>query len=488
MRNIFKNSFFYTLGDFLKNTAVFLLLPIYTRFLTPGDYGIVAMISSVAAFLSTFLMMGQSDAVMRFYFDSRNKEEKKTYISTILFFCIGVFLAFALLMTFFFERLFNLLFPGMPFKPYGLILCWTVFFSVFEMISFTLLKTEEKAIKFSVYNLLGFIVNTCIVLLFVVRFRMGAFGKVSADLLYAVIASVFFLSLIKGYLALRFSFRAIKETLKFGVPLILHQLSLWIINLSDRYCLQLFGSLGMVGIYSIGYNIAFPINFLSSSIGMAWTPFFFKTAGKEAAKAHFSRMTTYYTVITMFVTLVIAVFAKEAICIFTTKGYYEASRVIPVVALSYFFHALYKISTRILVYVKQTAKLSLCTMISAIINIVLNILWIPRYGIMGAAWATLFSFAFLFLVSYLFARKYYQVPFEYAKMAFVFALSTLAYFSSGLMKIDIFGLSIAYKIALLLVYAIVIYRSFFLSTEERKKLKLILYEKSGLHRLNLWKD
>lgn len=485
MRKIFKNSFFYTLGEFLKNMAIFLLVPIYTRFLTPSDYGIVAMVSAAVAFISTFLMVGQSDAIMRFYFDLKGEEDKKTCVSTILFFCTAVFLTFVLLVTFFGERYFNVLFPSMPFKPYGLILCWTVFFSIFEIFAFSILKTEEKALRFSVFNLFGFIANTALIILFVVRFRLGAFGKTSADLLYSVVASAFFIYLIKKYIVPRFSFEMIKKTLKFGVPLVPHQLSLWVINLSDRYCLQLFGSLSMVGIYSIGYNISFPINFLSSSIGMAWTPSFFRTAEEKGARINFSRMTSYYMVITMFVTLAIAVFAKEIIRVLTTPGYYTASLVIPVVALSYFFHALYKISTRILVYAKQTTKLSLCTLASAIINIVLNVLWIPRYGIMGAAWATLVSFAFLFLVTFLLSDKYYRVPFEYTKMGLVFILALIVYFLSGLIKTDVIGYSISFKIMLLVFFTLIIYNSGFLAPDEKKRLKHFLAEKLAQYRIKI---
>ena len=239
MRKIFKNSFFYGAGELLRNAAAMLMVPLYTRFMDPREYGIVAMISATAAFLSTLFMMGQSDAIMRFYFEFKNEEKRKLYISSISFFCITVFLVFSLASMFYGKHFFNKLFPQIPFHPYGILLVWIVFFSVFESIAFMLLKTEEKAKSFSVYNLTGFVFNAAIVILFVVYFRMGAFGKVSADLLYAVVASVFFIRLLRKYITCKFSFRAIKATLRFGLPLVPHQVSLWTINLSDRYCLQL---------------------------------------------------------------------------------------------------------------------------------------------------------------------------------------------------------------------------------------------------------
>ncbi|TAN61323.1 hypothetical protein EPN16_03480 [bacterium] len=487
MRKIFKNSFFYTLGEFLKNAAAFLLVPVYTRYLSTGDYGIVAMVSAAAAFISTFLMLGQSDAVTRFYFDITDNEERKECVSSIFYFCVFVFMAFSVLATFSGERYFNRFFPGMPFRPFGLILAWTVFFSVFEAFAFSVLKTKERAVSFSLFNFLGFIANTFLIILLVVRFKLGAFGKTFADFLYAAVASVFFLYLIRRYLVARFSFSLIKRSLSFGVPLIAHQVSLWVINLSDRYCLQLFGSLSMAGIYSIGYNVAFPVNFLSSSIGMAWSPFFFRTAEEKGARLHFSRMTTYYFVITIFTALAIAVFAREIINALATKPYYSAYTVIPVVALSYFFHALYKISTRLLIYAKQTAKLSLCTIASAAMNIVLNILWIPRYGMIGAAWATLASFAFLFIAAFFFSRKYYHVPFEYAKLSLVFIFSLAVYFLSGAIKSGHIAAAVLYKIMLLAAYCLILYNSGVIVPEEKKRLRLLLAEKLDGLRFGKWK-
>lgn len=488
MRKIFKNSFFYAVGEFLKNTAAFLLVPLYTRYLSTGDYGIVAMISAAAAFISTFLMLGQSDAVMRFYFDIKNNEERKECVSSILYFCVFVFLAFSLLVTFSGERYFNRLFPGMPFKPFGLILAWTVFFSVFEAFAFSVLKTEERAVGYSLFNLAGFIANTLLIILLVVRFKLGAFGKTFADLLYAAVASVFFLYLIRRYLVPRFSLSLIKRSLSFGFSLTAHQVSLWVINLSDRYCLQLFGTLSMAGIYSIGYNVAFPVNFLSSSIGMAWSPFFFRTAEEKDARLNFARMATYYFTITILVALAIAVFAQEIIMALTTKPYYAAYTVIPVVALSYFFHALYKISTRLLVYAKQTAKLSLCTIASAVMNIVLNILWIPSHGMMGAAWATLVSFAFLFMAAFFFSRKYYHVPFEYAKLFLVFIFSLAVYFLSGAIKSGHMATAILYKTMLLAAYGLILYNSGVIAPDEKMKLRLILAEKVDGLRFGKWKE
>lgn len=487
MRKIFKNSFFYTAGEFLKNTAAFLLVPVYTRYLSTGDYGIVAMISAAAAFISTFLMLGQSDAVMRFYFDIKNDEERKECVSSIFYFCVFVFSCFSLLVAFFGERYFNRFFPGMPFMPFGIILAWTVFFSVFEAFAFSVLKTEERAAGFSLFNLIGFIANTLLIILLVVRFKLGAFGKTFADLLYAAVASVFFIYLIRRYLVPRFSFRLIKRSLSFGLPLTAHQVSLWVINLSDRYCLQLFGSLSMAGIYSIGYNVSFPINFLSSSIGMAWSPFFFRTAQDKGARLHFARMSTYYFVITVYTALAIAVFAQEIVKALTTRPYYAAYTVIPVVALSYFFHALYKISTRLLVYAKQTARLSLCTIASAVMNIALNILWIPRHGMMGAAWATLVSFLFLFLASFFFSRKYYHVPFEYAKLSLVFIFTLAVYFISGMIKSGQIITAVIYKTMLLGAYGLILYNSGVIGTDEKKKLRLFLAEKLGAIRLGKWK-
>jgi len=327
-------------------------------------------------------------------------------------------------------------------------------------------------LHFSLVTYMSFLVRVGFLIYFIAFLKRGALGKLQGELLWAGILCIFFIILMKRYLNLRFSFKDLKPSLKFGLPLVPHELSLWSLNLADRLLLQFLISFRAVGIYALGYNISLILNFISTSIGKAWTPRFFSTAHQKEAKDTYARMSTYYAGIVVLTGLGLAVLSKELIVFLSTPAYYEAAKVIPIAVLGYVFHSFYKINSRLLHYVKKTKFIGYSTISSAILNIILNFILIKRFGMMGAAWATLISFAILSGITFSYSRRFYPVNFEKDRLFKILAVGTAIYclslwIQTGTLLVDFF-----IKLALVLFFPFGLYLTHFFTQKEKEKFNL----------------
>jgi O-antigen/teichoic acid export membrane protein len=475
-REIFRHSAFYGLGDLLKNACGFLLIPLYTRFLSPAHYGIVATLSVFTYLAITTFSVGQQDAALRFYFEYDDAAQKRKAISSIWWFLIATFSAGSFTLYYYGESFFGVFFPKIPFYPYGILSVGIIFFSGFGVICLSLLRAQERSISYSLLNFFGFLLNVLIIIYFVAVKKQGALGKLRADLFYYALIALVFVVVLRSMVGFEFSFSALKKTLAYGLPLVPHQIALWSLNLVDRICLGWFKDMGTVGLYSLGYNLALAVSFASSSLGMAWTPSFFKVAHQEESKAQFARFTTYYTLIVVSVTLVLSLFAQECVRIIATPKYYGASVVMAIAAWGYLFHAFYKVSVRVLSYAKKTLVIGASTIISALLNLGLNILLIPRYGMLGAAWATLVSFLFLAVVAFFFAQRFYPVRFERARLTKIFAAALCAYALAGAAFLFSPGprAFFACKVFCFVLFAVIVYGTGFFNEHERRLIKNLL--------------
>jgi O-antigen/teichoic acid export membrane protein len=160
------------------------------------------------------------------------------------------------------------------------------------------------------------------------------------------------------------------------------------------------------------------MSLIVSAINYAWTPIFYDIA-KNARDARniLSRMFTLYMVVISTLAVGIILFSREVIFIMAAKPFHKAYLVAPAVTLGYLFQGLYFMSVTPIFYEKKTHIMPLLTGIAAAANIGFNMLWIPKLGMMGAAYATLVSFALLFLLTHYIAQRYYRLPYDYRRIA-----------------------------------------------------------------------
>lgn len=412
-------SVIYTSGDVLNRAFGLLLIPIYTAYLTPGDYGILAITSTIASVLAILSMQSLESVLTRFHYDYADRESQRAFHGAIWLLMLICAAVVAVLSGTIGRPLYAWLFPDVPYVPYIRLAVWTMFFTNISYVLLkSLLRVRERPKTFSLLNILVFLVNTVLVIYFVVGLKRGAQGNLEGRLLAAALLAVPFIFLYFRDARLHWSPKIARNALAFSLPLLPHLLSLWVLNVSDRIILQRFVPLAEVGIYSLGYQIASVLQLLAFSVTNAWSPFFYKTAGEPGAPRMLSRFSTYYMLLIMFLGAGISALAQDVLLIIASKpAYFTAYRVVPWVVLGFVMRGFYFLFVTSLYYRKQVRLLPAVTIGAAALNIGLNLLTVPIYGYMAAAVNTFVAYAAQAVVMYFLAQRAFRLPYELARFA-----------------------------------------------------------------------
>ena len=312
-------------------------------------------------------------------------------------------------------------------------------------------------------------------IVFLVILQRGVQGLLEAGLITAGLFYVFLAVSVIRKAGFSFSRPELRRMLAFGLPLIPGALGLWILAVSDRYFLQFLSTSHELGLYSLGYKFGVAIDFLLiGPFQLSWLPFVFSTAGEANAKEVFSRVLTYFLFVIILIALAISVLAKEVLAVMATPVFQEAYKVIPLITLSYVLYGCY-FALNLGIYVGgKTKYLAVFVGASAVLNLGLNLLLVPRYGMMGAAVATLTCYLMLPIASYFISKRYYAVNYEWGRIVKIALAASLVYAASFLV-----GQSYAlvhshlivgvFKLLTLLAYPILLYMLRFFKPEELQK-------------------
>jgi len=426
-----KHSSNYFIGQILTKSLGFLLIPLYTRFLVPADYGILAMVNSLSSVLAIFCTLGQRDTFARFYWDYKdNRQELGELFSTVLVFVgsISFFLTLGFLL--FGKRVLGVLLRGIPFNPYiklGLLLS---FFSIFPMFWLTLCRNRERSLTYVIATTMSFLLTTALSIYFVVFLRQGALGRLKGQLYVQIAFTVLSLILLGRESLPRVSVRKLVAGLKYGLPLLPGNLSAWIISLLDRVILGGYHGLSSVGVYNVGYAFGGAMGMVATAFNFAYSPYFMKklTEQGDAAKTTISRVATLWTAAMVFIAVGISAFSWEVVHLMTPSAYHDAWKVVPIITLAFLFQGMYFMSVAPLFYNKKfTRYVPIGIIAGGTVNTLGNFLLIPRYDMMGAAWATALSYFVMFVITHLLSKRAYLIPYEYGKIGKILAIGVVVF-------------------------------------------------------------
>ena len=419
-----KNTAIYTIGMIIPKAAQFVLLPIYTRYLSPSDYGIlsnVQVINSILVLLYTFAL---NRAIFRLYFDFKSENDKRNYLGTIF---IGISISAVVVTTIVFSLsdLVGSIYRSIDFYPYMSLSILASAITTFFLVPKTAYFVKEKANIFVTLSIIEFFVRNIFILVFVVVMKQGVLGYLQGQLFGNLALLPLFIFLTYKQVNFVFIKSLFIKSLRFSLPLLPMALSAWVMNFSDRIFIERYFDTHDVGIYSLGYKISMLIVIFSDSFYKAYNPYYFKTAAnkiREKALMTLRRTNTIYLLIVTIFCAMIALFAKEGLKLLFDARYFEAYKIVAIVSLSYLIGKATGIFNLAIYQEKKTSFLLIVNIIGAAVNIGLNFLLIKRYGAYGAAWATVITYALTYTVSYYYAKKCFYASFNTAIVIPIVAL------------------------------------------------------------------
>lgn len=425
--NLFRNTMIYGMGSVATNVVSLLLLPIFTSYLTPTDYGIITMLLTIEAAAQVLFRWGVDTAFMRLYYDCADQRARQRLSSTIFLFLLtmngavagaGIAAAGLLSQLLFHTRAHTLLIQ---------LVIANTFAGGFFFMPFQVLRINEKPTQFvslAFTQTAGTIVAR---LVLVVGFHLEVFGIVMADV---VITSLMILIMIPWFAPLIrpvFSRAVLGEALSFGLPRVPHSVARQVIGFADRYFLNVFGTLAEVGKYSIGATFGVALKLFVSAFESAWTPFFLGLMNQKDAKRIYSTISTYATALLVLLVAGVCATAPAVVRLFTNPKYQGAEVVTPWIALGVMFQGLYLLGSIGLVITKRTKVYPISTGAAATASVIANLLLIPRFGMVGAALATAIAYLTLACVTVGASWHYYPIQYEWKRLARIALAGAVAF-------------------------------------------------------------
>jgi O-antigen/teichoic acid export membrane protein len=486
VKSIAKHSLIYGVADVLSKSIGFLLIPLYTHYLTPSDYGTLELLDLTSYVVGMLSAMGIANSVVRYYYEFSEKEKKEQVISvamiTVWIGSIAIFIISVLLS----KQISTLVFKSPDYYRFFIIIFAAMVFNLSNEIPMTILRIEQKSVLFVTISLIKTTLSLIVNIILIVYFGMGIRGILFSGLIVTGSLGIFLVIYQLHKIKFSYSFELLWPMLKYGVPLAWSTFGMFIVNFADRFFLQRLSTLSDVGIYSLAYRFGFlPSIIVMGPFLLVWAPKRFDLVKEPNAKEIYSVIFTYLTFLLLYTGLGICVMIKDIISIVADPKFSDAYKYVGIILTAYIFNGA-------IVYVqfgihlaKKTKYLAYATLMAAGVNIGCNLLLIPPLHALGAAFATLISFLFLLIYMHIVSQKFYNVPYEYGRIIKMSIIALVMYAIANFINPSGLIVSMVVKFLIAFSFPFILYVFRFYKPEELKKISEIRKQIFGLVKARL---
>jgi O-antigen/teichoic acid export membrane protein len=424
---VIKHSKNYFLGDILGQGLVFLTIPIFTRLLSPAEYGTFQVFRSYAAIFLTLLTLNFHGSIARYYYD--DPKDFKEFVGTSI---LGSFSALAIATILF-----------LPFRQqvsdlFGIsqeILVFTLLFvaiRVLDMVFNQISIASKASARYSLVNNIRTVVSYGLGIGLIFVFQGNKFyGPILGQLVAGILVSIYTVSMIRKYLSWHPTAAHVKYIFNYSVVLIPYTLSGILLDQLDRIIINRTLGAADAGLYSFAYNIGMIVSLATDALNTALVPDWFRLM-KNREYERVNVLTGRVFNLTLFIALGAILFSRELVEILSDKEYHAALTIMTVVMVGYVFDALSKVYLRSIGYTNKMVCVLVVSMITVVFNFVFNIFLLPRYGYAAGAYVTVSSFFLLFVLSWWAAKFVLKQPVTplavFWKPSIVFTLAMVPYF------------------------------------------------------------
>lgn len=409
----------YGLGQSLNRLIGFLLLPLFTKYLTPEEYGVVALLALVSYVVTQISGLGFGTSLGIVYFKEDNISHKNKTIWTAFIILLCSCTLASLLVSLASNIISSIVFHTTEYSLLVVLSCFTVMLNAVVSQPFILsMQFEGKSRLFTVLNLVSTLITAGLNILFVVFLGWGVVGWVVSNLIGSVIYFLIFY-LVSANSCAGYDKILGNLLLKLGLPMIPSFLFLFFIQYSGRYFLQLEKGLADVGIYNIGYTLGTISSLAVSSFVIAWYPYFNSYVNnRHEGSLKFSKIMTYYVVCFGFLTVAFFLFARPLVVLFTQPPYYQSYILVGPVALAHVFSGLFSLALPGIYFAHEVKYINVVQFVCCCIVLVLNVTLISCFGMLGAAIAMASGFGAMPILQIILnkSRGYLPVKYEYGKI------------------------------------------------------------------------
>ena len=482
LRGLGRDSVIYGIGGLTSRFLAVLMLPLYTSYVSVGDYGRIELLMAVMAVGVVLIRGGANFGFIRWYFLDKAPEYRQRLIRTVFWAQMGYSTLALALCIIFASELAQLLGveyrTGAALQGSGTSLVIATAVLLWVNVNYAqmtnLFRAERRAVSFSIATLLNIGITVPLTVILVVVYHEGPLGIIVGNLSGTLIVFIALLAYRREQLGIQFDRKLLHSMNRFGFPLMASALAGWVLNFGDRLMLAklLHGAyaLNQLGQYSLGNKIGSAMVLLFTAFQVAWPAFAYSIEDERDAKRTYSYVLTYLMFIASWAAVGLSLLAPWIVRLLARKpGYWPASEAIPALAFSSVFFAGFIVVTIATGRSRRTQFNWIATSAGAGLNFGLNVWLIPAYGMLCAAYATLAGWALIMVLRTWNAQKVYPVAYQWRRVA------VLLLAAGGLTAIGKeMPHSLLLAIGLTLIYPLLLAAFGFYLPAERKRLRRLL--------------
>jgi O-antigen/teichoic acid export membrane protein len=454
----------YTAASVLSKLIAVALLPLYTRYLTPADYGAAEVLFAAVVAASIVIRFGVIEAVLRFYYKSGENQRHVVATSFAALFWFGTVATLVALP--FAEPISEALLdrPAADLTRIAIGGLWVLTLHEYLL---TLFRLEERARAFFTVTIANVLVAIGLTVVLVVGEDEGARGLLLGSYLSG---AAFVLGLIvvhRRRLSLRLDRPLLRRMLRFGLPTMPAELSLYALNFVDRIIIVRMVGLAEAGLYSLAIKFAQAVNVLVRGFQLAWPPLAYSIRDDDEARRAYAAVVTWFLAACAFVVVAMWLFSRWIVRALAAPEFFESYEAVGLISTAVTLYALYMVQLVILGRTGRTEFNFPATAAALVANVALNLVLVPPLGIVGAGIALVASYLVVVVLMYGFTQRLFAVPYEWGRLARV-ALVSAALVGLGELLLPTDGLpGLAGRVILWLLYPLALLITGFFTAEER---------------------
>jgi O-antigen/teichoic acid export membrane protein len=432
IKSLSKQTLIYGTSTIVGRFLNFLLVPLYTNIFPPSEYGVVTLVFAYIALLNIFYSIGFESGYFKFASTLEVGDEKQNFTQPYVTIFLNAIVLSTLLLILS-DPIAGIIALNAKYTSFVRYSALILFFDAIVLVPFAYLRLKNKAKIFAAIKITNIVVNVGLNIVLVVIFKMGLVAIFISNLAASFVTFLILLPFVFKNLSFTYNSKLQDELWKFSLPYIPSGLASNMIIVVSRPIMQFLTDEATIGIFQANLRMAIVMSLIVQMFEYAWRPFFLNNAREPNAKQIYSKVMTVFAGGASLVLIVLTFFTEDIVKIplpynkhLIGSQYWGGVYVVPIILFAYLFNGIY-VNLMAGIYIeKKTKYLPLITGLGAIITIAFNFLFIPIWGLTGAAVATFFSYFSMAVYIYYVSQKFYPIKYELNKIFLICLINAAA--------------------------------------------------------------
>jgi O-antigen/teichoic acid export membrane protein len=469
----------YQVADFVSKFMAVLLLPVYTRYISPAGYGVVELLGNGVIFMSILVRFGMIEAFLRYYFTDTDQERRDALARRAVAFLLVVTTLASAVLAVFATPLSRLIlsYPDPTTFLIAVLGLWS--FTNLEL-AYGLLRVDERLRAYAAASLINVAITIAASVVLVVGLHEGVRGLLLGNYGATAVVLLGVWWTMRRRLLFHHGPRSdgagqrLPVLLRFGLPTVPAEASVYALSIIDRYYIYHDRSHAQAGLYSIAVKLAGAVAFIVRAFQYAWPPLAYSVSDDREAARLYGLVTTYYLVVSGWVVAGLALLGRWVLRVLAAHSYFQAYRALPWVALGWAMYGLWVVFLVIAGRAKVTTRNFPAALAGVVANVAMLVVLVPPLGIAGAGIALCGAYVVMLTVMYLLTRHAFTVQFEWRRMIQLAAVMGGASVAGDLLLPTSGAVGFLTRAAVLLAIPLALWATGFAHPQEKRRIRWLL--------------